>query len=161
MVGTPTQHHPLLAVDQVLQRLETIIAPRFVSDTAYDLVSLPMPDFCRGMEEIGIAGPRRFLEVGCGIGSKLAAAFFLGWGDLTGVELRPEYADLARKVCPEAEIICADAFDFDGYGDFDVIYQYRPFIEDMDQDRLETHILARAKPGTVMFWPQRGGIWTV
>lgn len=155
---TPVTHAPLMAVDQTLQRLEEIVAPRFPDDVFYDLVSLPMPDFVHGMDEIGDARGRRFLDVGCGIGTKLAAAFFLGWGDLTGIELRPSYAATARLVCPEASIVVEDAFACTGYGAFDVIYMYRPCIEDADQDRLEEWIIAQLRPGTTLFWPQRGGV---
>lgn len=157
VAGTPTRHDAPLAVDQTVQRLEGLLAPRFPDEQRFDLVSLPLPEFCQAVDELGPAGGRRFLDVGCGIGTKLAVAYFLGWGDLTGIELRADYAATASFVCPEAEVIVADAMEWDGFDAFDVVYMYRPFVDDADQAALEARIVAQARPGTTLVWPQRGG----
>ncbi len=96
----------------------------------------------------------RFLDVGCGIGTKLLLARFLGWGDVTGIELRPEYGEVARRLCPEADVFVADAFEWDGYGEFDVVFMYRPCIPDDLERHLEDRVLSLMKPNAHAFFGQ-------
>lgn len=77
-----------------------------------------------------------------------------GWR-VTGLELRPELASAARRLLPEAEVIQADAMDFDRYGEFDFIYCYRPFKDDATEDALEERIITQLKTGAWLFLPHR------
>ena len=51
------------------------------------------------------------LDMGCGAGNFLFTLQGLGYSDLTGVDLSPEQAALARRWCPEATIIEGDVFE--------------------------------------------------
>ncbi|MBI4762499.1 MAG: class I SAM-dependent methyltransferase [Chloroflexota bacterium] len=82
------------------------------------------------------------LDVGCGAGNFLFSLQHLGYRDLTGVDLSPEQAALARQWCPEARIIEGNVFDvlqtysnhFALISGLDVIEHFRkdevlPFLE--------------------------------
>ncbi len=94
----------------------------------------------------------RYLEVGCGAGTKLplAAAFFT---EVEGLELDPIYLAKARAHWPAHAIHGADALVFDGYGAYAVIYAYVPIRDVEIQGRFERHLMASAAPGTVILAP--------
>lgn len=102
----------------------------------------------------------RFLDVGCGGGTKVFAAlpFFK---EAHGLENNPAQAAMGAAVmekldAPQAEIIEADARHFADYAAYDVIYFFRP-IKDADGLRqMEDQILAQARPGTVLVAPYSG-----
>lgn len=101
--------------------------------------------------------PLRFLDVGCGGGVKvmLAAEVF---HHADGLEYDPGYVAAARSVLdllavPRSRILQADALTFPGYADYDVIYFYQPMKAIEDLVRLERHIVASARPGTVLIAP--------
>lgn len=164
MRGTVTQHDPMTALWLVIDRLEQAWLPPYPdSDEFYGWVPMVTTTFVNGLEQIreerslshtvnGTNG--RYLEVGCGIGTKLLLARFLGWSDVTGIELHPEYAEVARRMCPEADVFVADAFEWDGYGEFDVVYMYRPCIPDYLERCFEERVLSLMKPGSYAFFGQ-------
>ncbi len=164
MNGTVTQHDPMTALWLLVDRLEQAWLPPYPdSDEFYGWVPMVTTTFIDVMMKIkaeieaethasGTNG--RFLEVGCGIGSKLLLARFLGWGDVTGIELRPEYAEVARHLCPEADVFEADAFEWDGYGDFDLVFMNRPCIPDELERRLEERVLSLMTSGSYAFFGQ-------
>jgi SAM-dependent methyltransferase len=119
---------------------------------------LPFWMFFDGIRECAALIPegRRFLDVGCGIGTKLSIMFHLGW-TVSGIELRREYVESARELIPEATIVHADAFDVEQF-DADVVYMYRPMKSEPDEDRLEAHVRERAASGTVLFFPTRSEV---
>jgi SAM-dependent methyltransferase len=101
--------------------------------------------------------PARFLDVGCGGGLKvvIAAQFF---DRAEGIEFDPGYAETARRTfaaldARRCSVIEGDALAFAGYGDYDVIYLYRPMRNDALQAALEARIVAMARPGTVILAP--------
>ena len=122
---------------------------------------------------LGCSKPK-FLDVGCGIGTKVLLAQHFGC-DAYGLEINPKYVEVARKVLAggggfEAwsetmrrrrsvakHIIEADALTFD-YSPYDIIYFYCPqrHVEDGKggrktlERRLEQRILDTATPGTVV-----------
>lgn len=96
---------------------------------------------------------RRFLDLGCGIGSKLALMHALGW-QAAGVDRHRPYVDAARDLVPEATVEHTDIRDLHDI-DADVVYMYRPARSDELEDELERHVLRTARPGTVMFFPFR------
>lgn len=93
---------------------------------------------------------RKFVDVGCGIGSKLALAQAFGFVTY-GVEIDPELAKIARRICygGSMNIIEGDALEQD-YGEYDVVYFYRPFAEEKLEKRLEQRIVTTAKPGAII-----------
>jgi trans-aconitate methyltransferase len=90
----------------------------------------------------------KFLDVGCGIGTKmlLADAFF---GLSTqGIERSPEMVKEARQ--HGLVVTEADALGWDGYGNYDVVFFNRPFFGKELQARLEAQVWADMKPGAVV-----------
>jgi SAM-dependent methyltransferase len=56
----------------------------------------------------------RMLEIGCGKGFLLHALADAGFGNLTGVDLSPDDVEYAKRIVPEAHVLCADGVDFLG-----------------------------------------------
>lgn len=152
----PTEHDALTAADQTLQAVERLVAPPHPEDAhgLYGWEPLPLPLFLTGMRAIGAAGPRRFLDAGCGIGTKVHLARMLGWQNVAGLERHRPYAEIAARLCPWAHIALGDARTFEGYDGFDVVYSYRLCVDDDAQRSLERLISSRMRSGTVAFFPQ-------
>lgn len=92
----------------------------------------------------------KFIDVGCGIGSKVLLADHADFGiTAKGIEFRKEYIELARRVAGNSDkIIHGDAFDHD-FKPYDIIYFYCP-IHIPDQERkLEEHLFKTAKKGAL------------
>lgn len=88
----------------------------------------------------------RFLDVGCGLGSKVWIAQALGF-EAHGLEINPKYAKIASECAGTNRIVCHDGITFPGYDNFDVIYFYNP----MPTNELETAILKNAKKGAIIY----------
>jgi len=117
----------------------------------------------------------RFLGIGCGIGTreKIAREFF-GF-EAHGFDRVPEYVEQAQVLGVRAEV--ADALEFTGYGDYDVLWFNRPFRDPALQAQLEARVWEEAKPGAEVIcanledqppsswyivlddWEVRRGIW--
>jgi len=82
----------------------------------------------------------RVLDVGSGVGKFcLVAAQVVPAATFVGVELRPHFVKLARKLAARAELgnvrfIRADALDLD-WTEYDAFYLYNPFAEQLHDDR--------------------------
>ncbi len=119
---------------------------------AYD--PLPVAIFLPGIRAASaMTAGRRFLDVGCGIGTKLALMAGLGW-EVAGIDRHPPYIESALDLCPEAELTVADLRDTETF-DADLVYMYRPGVSDETASALEAHVEARVRPGTVLFFPTR------
>lgn len=108
----------------------------------------------------------KFLEVGCGVGTKTKIAAFLF--DAYGLEIFEPYAEIAKEllktrirnnfgIYKEAKdverIIIEDALNYRKYNEYDVIYFYCP-IDDFEKEvELETKICKEAKKGSVIIPP--------
>jgi SAM-dependent methyltransferase len=122
---------------------------------SYGWEPLPVVDFLREMDIVGRGESRRFLDVGSGIGEKLALAGLLGFAP-QGIEIDPELAYHSRRFFPyPVEVV--DAYDFRSYHRYDVIYCYRPMIEVSDQVELNSVIAERMNPGALFV--SVGGPW--
>ena len=98
----------------------------------------------------------------------LAAEIF---AQADGLEYDPGYVAAAKAALCTAAVaagaVClqADALNFDGYGDYDVIYFYQPMQRRSDLMRLERRIVDRCPPGTILIAPYQHfrtgarGIW--
>lgn len=101
------------------------------------------------------AGARtRFLDVGCGIGTKvvLAARYF---SEADGLEfdahlLRAGARLMERERPGTCRLLEADALTFGEYNRYDVIYLYRPFRDSARQEALEERVAAQARVGAVI-----------
>ncbi|MFT7286113.1 MAG: SAM-dependent methyltransferase [Halieaceae bacterium] len=102
----------------------------------------------------------RFLDVGCGIGEKPFLAYALGrFQQCDGLEVNTGYLTIAEFLfdCIATEtpypvkLIAADALAFDSYGEYDVIYMYRPLGDAAMAGELMRQIAAQLKPQAIMF----------
>lgn len=105
----------------------------------------------------GRAEGARFLDVGCGAGSKpLLASLVFDRAD--GLEYDPVYfrdadALLGSFRAPNGKAIHGDALAFEGYRDYDVIYFYRPMVAYENITALERQVVAHVRPGTILIAP--------
>jgi hypothetical protein len=90
----------------------------------------------------------RFLDIGCGIGTKVHLAGQLGL-DAYGLELRRDYCKLADLLVP-GRICQGDALTHSCYGDYDILFFYRPIRHGEMERRLEKRVYADAKEGAVV-----------
>lgn len=105
----------------------------------------------------GRADTGRFLDVGCGGGTKVfAASRFFPHCD--GLDYDPAYVAAGQRTldlldAAGCRIFEANGITFDNYGTYDVIYFYRPLRDDRMLAKLEQQILNTARPGTVILAP--------
>ena len=93
--------------------------------------------------------PPRLLDVGCGIGNVLLIAEQFGF-DVYGIE-KDEYPFLvAAKLIGEERIFQADIWTYGGFGEYKVIYYYRPFSGREQQLRFERLIEDTMKTGGIL-----------
>jgi len=90
----------------------------------------------------------QFLEIGCGIGTKCELARLLGM-KASGIDLLPEYVDLAKQVYPACTFWHANAFECD-FQSFDVVYYHVPFFDDDLVRQLEDRVLSHIRQGAVL-----------
>lgn len=156
----------LEAVHQLTWRLERgLLPPTPDAHVHHAYEPLPLAEFLPGFREADRLSwngvNRRFLDIGCGTGTKLVIAHYMGW--LTsGIDRHEPYLEIARELIPEADLILSDAFDVEFF-DANVVYMCRPMVSASDMDRLEAHVLDRVRPGTVCFFAQRRDpeVWVV
>jgi SAM-dependent methyltransferase len=77
----------------------------------------------------------KILEIGCNKGFVLAVLNSLGFKNLYGIDLSPEDIEIAKKMVPDANIACADAFDYldNNAGQYDAII-LKAVLEHMRKD---------------------------
>lgn len=112
---------------------------------------------CRLLCALGRSEGRRFLDVGCGSGTKLLTAAPC-FDSVAGIELDPGYAARARQLIGRApvgnvSVEIADARDFGAYDAYDVIHLFRPLRQPQALAALEDRIVARARPGCLLIAP--------
>jgi len=83
---------------------------------------------------LGADRSKRFLDVGSGFGSKVLLASTLF--DAYGFDCIESYVNEAQRVVGN-RVILADAFTYDRYDEFDVVYYYRPIHDDKLYHELE------------------------
>ena len=120
----------------------------------FDWDPLPLKDFLVVMRvAMAASRGRRFLDVGCGIGTKLAFMLGMGW-DVAGIDRHKPYLDAAGELCPGAALTCADARDVEFF-DADIVYMYGPARDEPLRTEIERHVIERIAPGTVLVVPTR------
>ena len=92
--------------------------------------------------------PRRFLEVGCGIGTKAAFVRDAYGFEVFGFDRVPEYVTQAEKFGVTAVLDDAEAFA--GYEDFGIVYVNHPFKDFETEGVLERRIHDEMMPGAVL-----------
>jgi len=97
---------------------------------------------------------RKFLDVGCGPGTKMMLASHFYGMRADGIEIDAPMADAAARYGPVMNMSALDV-PKGYYSEFDVIWLYRPFRDPALEAALEERILAEMKPGSVL----AGGAW--
>jgi SAM-dependent methyltransferase len=102
----------------------------------------------------------RFLDVGCGGGLKVLSALRY-FKEADGLDFQQSYVDSAchlldRAKAKAARAFQADALTFEGYGDYEIIYFYRPIRDNAKIIEMERRIVDLAKPGTLLIAPYCG-----
>ena len=106
----------------------------------------PMFDFIALLAEAmpAVQGPK-FLDVGCGPGTKMRIAEVMFGMNVAGLEISPSLATAAREAGLAVEE--TDARAWLGYGEADLVFLNRPVAP---PERLERHIMRLMKPGAVL-----------
>jgi len=111
----------------------------------------------------------RFLEMGCGLGTKLyIAAAWCKIGTVHGLEINPAYCEIARhmitsaslppsttlrrgsrnKSSPSRQVFCGDVQEFDRYHEYDLIYTYGEIVGKYYS--VEQKVKRDMKPGAIL-----------
>lgn len=87
---------------------------------------------------------RKLLDIGSGKGGAMVIANQFDFDKVEGIEISPGLCDIAMKNLDilgyDGRIINQSAINFDGYGEYDVLYMYDPFRGDVFRkvmDRIE------------------------
>lgn len=105
---------------------------------------------------------KSFLDVGCGMGDKLALVHKIApHVRVGGIEFHKPYVKLARKIAPNAHVYHCNALHYADYHKWDIIYAYRPISHWDTMCALEERIMREMKRGAtfVMFLPCAARPW--
>lgn len=138
--------------------------PNLYHDTPGHHGDLPYPstDFLRyamAARRICLAMDKHapaFLDVGCGIGLKVFQAAEL-FTQADGLEYEPAHAAMGQAMMqrggwPDVRIFHADALTFEHYGNYDVLYVYKPMYG-AALEQMEARLIGQARPGTLLIAP--------
>lgn len=129
------------------------------ADIAMDIQSFEqMMAACRRLLLVqGRVHSARFLDIGCGGGTKVFAAA-RHFARCDGLEYDPGYARAGQRtlslIMPgQGEVFEGDALTFENYGDYDVIYFYRPINDHDLLEQMQARVVEQARPGTLIVAP--------
>lgn len=165
-----SEERMLGGIGLLIERLESAWLPAFIPPfpDMHTYEPLRVDQFIEAMCVAGQhANGRRYLEVGCGIGSKLLVAASMGY-EATGIDNRRQYLVVAEWLArhqaqrepvpvelesvPEIRLEQADARYYD-HRHFDVIYAYRIMVENGGQAAYEAYLTDTVQSGTVLIMP--------
>lgn len=145
---------------EMFYRLETAVgnahAPE-VREEDWNYIPFSHLVFYQALKE-AVAGKNceqlRFLELGCGLGTKLhIAREWVGFGSVTGIEVVPIFAAIARDFVGGAgTILEIDVRQFRDYHEYDVIYSYESYDPPSPADVREwiASVKEAMKPGAIL-----------
>lgn len=139
-------------------QLERLGQPPYASRELHGYVSLPLERWCFSMDIArdhliftqpgGWSGNETYLELGCGLGTKMRLAQLLGW-QVAGIELHEPLADHCRGLGLACE--SADAREFEEYRFFDLVYWYRLCTDLQAERELLAYVSGLMRPGALLF----------
>lgn len=125
--------------------------------THFEALMLAASRICRAQSR---TTPPKFLDVGCGGGTKVYAAlpYFQAAHGLENDTSKVAMAEavMQKLDVPAGSIHEGDARTFKRYADYDVIYFFRPLRNSEGLKEMEDEILHQARPGTVLIAPYAG-----
>jgi hypothetical protein len=145
---------------EMFYRLETAVGNAHASDVKdgdWNYIPFSHLMFYRHLKE-AVAGKNledlRYLELGCGLGTKLVIAHqWVGIGSVTGIEVVPVFATIARyMLCGAGTILEMNVRDFTDYHEYDVIYSFESYQPLSPPDVLEwiEKVRGAMKPGAIL-----------
>lgn len=176
-------------LSSLITRFEGILtndSSAFIQEKAkkgeFRYIPFSLPTFLEQLEVVAKAleipgrweGERRktFIDVGCGVGTKVAIAAEAGF-DASGIEITPKYVAVAKRLVANTKmgyvfnslrypptIHLGNALKHD-YSNYDVIYFYWPIQHQPTERRLEAKMFREAKRGTLFIANgyQLGKLW--
>lgn len=96
---------------------------------------------------LGSDTSKKFLDIGCGIGTKVILACPLF--DSYGIEYDEKYCEKAKSLGIN-RVGLVDAMLFDKYDQFDLLYYYRPMHDSVKYREFESKVHAEMKPGALV-----------
>ena len=101
------------------------------------------------LDNAGVAAGKDVLDVACGTGVLIPDYLKRGVGSVTGIDISPRMAEIAREkfTQPEVSILCGDVETTDFQKRFDCIVLYNAFPHFPDPERLIAKLAAWLKPG--------------
>ena len=101
------------------------------------------------LDAAGVTRGSAVLDVGCGTGVMIEQYLRRNAGWVTGIDISPNMAAIARAKFPEenVEILCADAETQDFWRQYDCAVIYNAFPHFASPDRLFSHLASFLKPG--------------
>lgn len=142
----------LRLLGQAVSKLESQFTERDVHDSdSYYYIPVPPTLFIEVLIEaffvLGAQKGKRFLDVGCGVGTTVLLAQTLF--DAYGLDYNPDLIAKASFMVGD-HAFQADANEYNQYGDFDFVYYYRPFYDEWQFLEFEKSICRALKPGAVV-----------
>jgi hypothetical protein len=120
-------------------------------DTQYKWVPFPCGTFVEicidAFFVLGQDRTKKFLDIGCGIGTKVMLADVLF--DAHGFDINEEYLNLANQIGCKRTFI-QDAMSYEGYDEYDFLYFYRPFKDDTLEREFEERVYQKMKSGALL-----------
>jgi SAM-dependent methyltransferase len=108
-------------------------------DELFELVDMNCPEYFNG---------RAFIDIGCGIGNILYAAYLHGFtGLIAGMEINPQFLDVARKTLPPRIYLLQGDARMRTFHLFDRIFTYNP--AQRRPAEFYWHIWNSIKPGAI------------
>lgn len=145
---------------ELFYRLETAVGNAHAGDIKegdWNYIPLSHLLFYRTLKEAVVGknvADLRFLELGCGLGTKLhIARAWVGIGGVTGIEVVPAFAEIARHMLGEAgTILQMNLREFTHFHEYDVIYSYESYDPPSPPDVREwiEKVKTGMKPGAIL-----------
>lgn len=156
-------HYHIRSLEHLVRSFEDAVVPMTATERykKLDKGEYPYIPFCieAFVEQLSIVDellkdcnhPVSFLDVGCGIGTKVAIARTTFPGITAhGIEITDRYVKFAKKLLnntPDTKVLKRDALKFN-YKNYDIVYFYCPLSNRELQKKLEQRIVNTANVGT-------------